>query len=289
MDFNFIKMQGCGNDFLIFDSMHQEPTPFYPREVLWLCDRNFGIGADGVVILTRSENYHAKWIFYNSDGSEAEMCGNAARCVIRYLAEHHFPHDVPICLETKAGVVKGQLRDSTGLVEVTLTSKSYERFDYDQKVIATDKYSVEVNLINTGVPHAVVEVKDIYSYPILQVGKDLRAHPAFGPEGANVTFFQRLVGPRIRSTTFERGVEGETLACGTGAAAAAIIYSETYMQPLPIEVNVPGGELLVDISPVSKMLLLRGPAQYVFNVSVPEIPHNFEKCHLHSSPKRPSI
>jgi len=288
MDFNFVKMQGCGNDFLIYDSMHQEPTPFYPREVLWLCDRNFGVGADGLVILTRSEKYHAKWLFYNSDGSEAEMCGNAARCVVRYLTENHFPHDVPICLETKAGVIKGQIKDNPSTVEITLTSKSYDRFDYTQKIIATDKYSVEVNLINTGVPHAVVEVKDLASYPILQVGRELRNHPAFGPEGANVTFFQRVVGSRIRSTTFERGVEGETLACGTGAAAAAIIYSETYMQPLPVEVVVPGGELLVDISPVSKMLLLQGPTQYIFNISVPEIPHNFEKCHLYSSPKRPS-
>jgi diaminopimelate epimerase len=288
MEFNFIKMQGCGNDFLFMDSMQSEPSPFYPREISWLCDRNYGVGADGLVVLTKSEKYHAKWIFYNSDGSQAEMCGNAARCAIRYLTETYFPNDVPICIETKAGVIKGQMK-GPGLVEVTLTPKSYERFEYEQKVVATDKYSVEVSLINTGVPHAVVEVKDLNSYPIWQVGKDLRSHPAMGPEGANVTFFERLVGPRIKATTFERGVEGETLACGTGAAAAAIIYSETYLQPLPIEVIVPGGELVVDISPVSKMLLLQGPANYCFTVNIPEIMTGFEKVFTYSQGKRPSV
>ncbi|NBT58441.1 diaminopimelate epimerase, partial [bacterium] len=247
-----------------------------------------GIGADGLVVLTKSEQYHAKWIFYNSDGSEAEMCGNAARCAIRYLAENYFPNDVPICIETKIGVIKGQMKGPS-LVEVTLTPKSYTRFEYEQKLVATDKYSLDVHLINTGVPHAVIEVKDLDTYPILQVGKDLRSHSAMGPEGANVTFFQRLVGPRIKATTFERGVEGETLACGTGAAAAAIVYSETYLQPLPIEVIVPGGELLVDISPVSKMLLLQGPAAYCFTVTVPEISSGFEKVYPYSQGKRPNL
>jgi diaminopimelate epimerase len=279
-------MQGCGNDFLILDSMQSEPTPFYPQEIQWLCDRNFGVGADGLVILTKSPEYHCKWLFYNSDGSEAEMCGNAARCIVRYLSENYFPHDVPITIETKAGVIKGRMMDQPGMVEITLISKSFDRFEYDQKIIATDKYSLEVNLINTGVPHAVIEVKDLASYPILEVGRVVRSHPAIGPEGANVTFFQRLVGPRIRSTTFERGVERETLACGTGAAAAAIVYSETYMQPLPIEVSVPGGDLVVDVSPVSKMLLLQGPAQYVYKISLSEIVNNFEKPILYSQPRR---
>lgn len=282
MELNFLKMHGCGNDFLMMDSMASQPPSFYPREIEWLCDRNFGVGADGLVILTRSDENHAKWIFYNSDGSEAEMCGNAARCAVRYLADRYYPNDIPIRIETKAGVIKGQVLDTRGLVEVTLTAKAYEKFEYEPKVIATDKYSLEVNLINTGVPHAVVEVKDLSSYPILQIGRDLRSHPSMGPAGANVTFFQRLVGPRIRSTTFERGVENETLACGTGAAAAAIIYSETYLQPLPIEVIVPGGELNVDISPVSKMLLLRGPAEYIYSVNLPEISNNFEKRVLFS-------
>jgi len=286
MDLNFLKMQGCGNDFLILDSMQSEPTSFYPPEIPWLCDRNFGVGADGLVILTKSQEHHAKWIFYNSDGSEAEMCGNAARCVIRYLAENYFPHDIPITVQTKAGVIKGRLLDQIGMVEITLASKPYEKFECEQKIIANEKYSLDVTLINTGVPHAVIEVKDLASYPILEVGRMVRSHPSVGSEGANVTFFQRLVGPRIRSTTFERGVEGETLACGTGAAAAAIAYSETYLQPLPIEVNVPGGELVVDISPVSKMLLLQGPAQYVFKVSLTEIVNNFEKPFLHSQPRR---
>lgn len=289
MEFNFLKMQACGNDFLILDSLHSDPPPFYPREIAWLCDRHFGVGADGLVVLMKSQEYHAKWAFYNSDGSEADMCGNAARCAVRYLSEKYYPNDIPICLETKAGVIKGQIKEDTRTIEVTVTSKSYERFDFEQKILATDKYSIEAFLINTGVPHAVVEVKDLDTYPILQVGKDLIRHPALGELGANITFFQRLVGQRIRATTFERGVETETLSCGTGAAAAAVVYSEQYLQPLPIEVSVPGGELVVDISPVSKMLLLQGPANYVYQVSLNEMINNFEKIYPFSQARRPSL
>lgn len=283
MDLRIIKMQGCGNDFLFMDYIQGDAPNFYPREVRYLCDRHFGLGADGLVILQKSPEAHAQWKFYNSDGSEAEMCGNAARCAIKYLSERYYPHDVPITLQTKAGLIKGKPVEHSDLIEVTLSPNHFERFEYDHKIIATDKYSLEVYFINTGVPHAVIEVKDIMTYPILQVGQDLRHHPTFGPEGTNVTFYQRLVGSRIRSTTYERGVENETMACGTGAAAAAVIYSEVYLQPMPIEVHVPGGDLIVDLSPVSKMLLLQGPARYVFDINITDIPPGFESLRLFSS------
>ena len=125
-----------------------------------------------------------------------------------------------------------------------------------------------------------IEVKDISTYPILDVGKRLLKHPAFGPAGTNVTFFQRMVGQRIKATTFERGVEYETFACGTGVAAAAIVYSELFLQPFPIEVEVPGGVLNVDVSPVSKMLLLQGPAQHVYTVELDGLPRHFDKPFL---------
>lgn len=277
MKLRFHKMQGCGNDFLFLDSMGDEPPEFYPGEVIHLCDRHYGVGADGLVILHRGKGKaDAAWTFYNCDGSEAEMCGNAARCAVRYLAEKHFPGDDPISLETKAGVIKGKYLGKN-LVEITMFSQGNLRFEYDEKVIATEKNMFTTFCINTGVPHAVIEVKDILSYPIDQVGRLLVKHPAFGAAGSNVTFFQRLVGNRIRSTTFERGVETETLACGTGATAAAIIYSEQYMQNFPVEVSVPGGDLTIDMSPVSKMLLLRGPADHVFEVDMESVEGNFEQ------------
>jgi len=268
--FHFTKMHGAGNDFLILDHMGDRDVPprLYPHEVAFFCHRQFGIGADGLVMLFRGSSTDAAWRFYNSDGSEAEMCGNAARCAIKLLHERHFPgSDQVISIETKAGVIRGKtLAGDT--VEITLVSEAGKRFEYQERVIQTEKNAFDVYCIDTGVPHAVIEVKDIRSYPIEAVGRLLVSHSAFGPAGANVTFFQRLVGSHIRSTTFERGVERETLACGTGAAAAAVLFTELYMQSFPVEVAVPGGQLTVDMSPVSKLLLLRGPAQVCFKVDM---------------------
>lgn len=281
MRFDFVKMQACGNDFILFDSMNHQPPKFAAHEIRWICDRHFGIGADGLVVLTPGERTHASWTFYNSDGSEAEMCGNAARCVIAHLHENHFPEESPIALETKAGVIRGRRIDRS-TVELALFELTPERSEYKQLVLAVGEYNLEVNLINTGVPHAVIEVKDITTFPIEQIGSALVRHEAFGEQGSNITFYQRVVGNRIRSTTFERGVEKETFACGTGVAAAALVYSQTYMQQLPVEVLAPGGELLVDVSPYSKMLLLTGRVEHVFNLTLEDIPNNFEQPVLYS-------
>jgi diaminopimelate epimerase len=287
MNLKFTKMQGCGNDFLILDYVNSEPPPFYPREVQFLCDRHFGIGADGLVLLQPGDNNaHARWTYYNSDGSEAEMCGNAARCVVKFLAEKHFPNESPISIQTKAGVIRGRMIEDTPLVEIALFKKDNNHFEYKQKVIKTEHHTFDLCSINTGVPHAVIEVKDIFAYPILSVGKELVKHPAFGDEGTNVTFYQRLVGSRIRSTTFERGVENETFACGTGVAAAAVIFSETYLQPLPVEVVTPGGEMKVDLSPVSEWIVIQGPAEYVFEVEMEGVFSAFEKPFLFSGNRR---
>lgn len=270
------KMQGCGNDFLFVDSMTAHPPEFYPSEVRYLCDRHFGVGADGLVVLSGSEEAHAKWKFYNSDGSEAEMCGNAARCTIRFLQDRYFPEFEVISFMTKAGVIKGRKIPDTGNIEITLLAKGDQKFNYEQLTLKTEKNTFEGYWIDTGVPHFVMEVKDLATYPIQQVGKLLRHHPAFGEAGSNVTFFQCVVGNRLKATTYERGVEKETLACGTGVAAAAIVHSELYLQPFPIEVAAPGGDLVVDLSPVSRLLVLQGPAEYVMECTVQEVPHNFE-------------
>ena len=286
MRFPFHKMHGCGNDFLIIDYVGAHAPEFFPEEVAYLCDRHYGLGADGLVVLYEEKNVHAAWRFYNSDGSRAEMCGNAARCVIKYLAERHYPEEVPISLGTDVGIIKGKLmEENPGIVEITLSPNPIKEFEFEQKLIVAGENSFDVNFINTGVPHAVLEVKDIATYPILDVGRRLLKHPAFGPSGTNVTFFQRVVGQKIKATTFERGVEYETFACGTGVAAAAIIYSELFLQPFPIEVEVPGGVLEADVSPVSKMLVLRGPAQYVYSVELDALPRHFEKPFLFSDRK----
>jgi diaminopimelate epimerase len=286
MKLSFTKMHGCGNDFLFLDLMNEDqPQLLTKDQILFLCDRNFGIGADGVVILERLRTGHNQWHFYNSDGSEAEMCGNAARCAIRYLSEAYFPEHEVTAMETLAGTIKGKVLDpTTGRVEVTLMSRGQARFDYEEKTIRFEDDVLRLFCLDTGVPHAVLEVKEIRRYPIEKVGRFLVGHSAFEPEGTNVTFFEKSVGQRIISTTFERGVEKETYACGTGAAAAALIFSQLYMMPLPVEVSVPGGDLEVDISPQAKMLLLRGQTDYVMRIDLDEVPQDFEKKTLYSDP-----
>lgn len=277
MNLQFYKMQGCGNDFLILDYLKDADAPeFNAREIQFFCNRNFGLGADGFVQILPSVDAHAKWNFYNCDGSVAEMCGNAARCVILFLADKYFPDEELISLETKAGIIRGKVFPHERYVEVMMMPGHTGGVEVEEVVVKTDETAHRLFCVNTGVPHAVVEVEDLKNYPVTQVGRSLLHHPIFGAEGSNITFFEKVLGNKILSTTFERGVEEETLACGTGAAAAAIVYSQLYLQAFPIEVTVPGGTLAIDFSPVSKYMLLRGPAEYVMQVELPDFPPNFE-------------
>ncbi len=276
MSLSFFKMNGAGNDFLLLDCMKEDGfIPLKKEEIVYLCDRNFGLGADGLVVLAKGRGKHCEWRFFNCDGSEAGMCGNAARCVVRFLADKYFPLEDVITIETKVGVIKGRPMGDDGQVEITLIEEGLKRIDFWEKIIKMDDTALRLYCIDTGVPHAVLEVTDIRKYPITKVGKFLVGHAAFAPEGTNVTFFQGNMGQQILATTFERGVEKETLACGTGAAAAALVYSQLYMQPLPILVSVPGGDLHVDLSPTVKKLLLKGPTDYAFHVRLEDIPDDF--------------
>jgi diaminopimelate epimerase len=274
-------MQGCGNDFLIMDYIGDaDPPRFSSREISFFCDRHFGIGADGLVLLktAESERNLASWSFYNCDGSEAEMCGNAARCVVRFLSEKFEKQAEEgwglVEFETAVGVIKGRITNED-MVEVTLFPSREVSLEYEELTLRVGTEPYRIYFINTGVPHAVIEVPKIHEFPVNQVGKALVKHSAFGPAGTNVTFFQQDIGQRIFSTTFERGVEEETLACGTGAAAAAIVYAQLYIQTLPIEVIVPGGTLFVDSSPVSKVILLRGPAEYVMSIELQDVTNEY--------------
>ncbi len=286
MRFAFTKMHGCGNDFIIVDNFRQENRiPLTRPEIQALCDRHFGIGADGFVVIRRSEleKVDMAWDFFNSDGSTAEMCGNAARCVIRYATERHFSLGTVLAMETKAGIVKGKLLPND-ISEVTMFPMKDTGFDIEEKILSTEKNVFQTLCVNTGVPHAVIEVKDISSYPISSVGKLLVNHAAF-KAGSNITFYQRVSTNKITSTTFERGVEEQTYACGTGATAAAIVFAEQYMQDFPVEVTVPGGELEVDVSPISKIVLLRGQTAYVCDGEAETPPGDYHAATLFGSKK----
>lgn len=286
MKLNFTKMEGCGNDFIFIDCMRgRGAISLKPNQIRQICDRHFGVGADGVVLLFEGTQAMAHWKFFNADGTEAEMCGNAARCAILFLAERHFPNEKVVSILTEAGVIKGK-RLAPGLAEVTMVSKNNPQYRYSDKVVMLEGVGpIRTYFIDAGVPHAVVEVESLKDYPIQKIGAFLRSHPTYGKQGTNVTFFQKGTNNTISVTTFERGVEDETMACGTGAVAAASIFSEIFLQPLPIIVKVPGGELTVDVSPVSKVVLLRGPASFVYEGEYPLSSVGYTSTSLYSRPK----
>jgi diaminopimelate epimerase len=264
MTLAFTKMSGAGNDFILFDNRAGQ-IALTPQQVERLCHRQFGIGADGVMLLVPSTSGQADWAwqFYNSDGSDAEMCGNGARCFARYIQQVAGWSAPTLRFDTRAGVIAARFDGER--VTIRLTEPKGLRL---REPVATSVGLLEVSSLNTGVPHAVVFVPDADQAMVLQLGKELRYHAHFAPRGTNVNFAQ-LKGPGfIRVRTYERGVEGETLACGTGVTASAILAARVHDFPSPVRVQVQGGdELTVAFTRDGdsyRDVELTGPATFVF-------------------------
>jgi len=215
---SFVKMQGAGNDFVLVDARSSARVPVaraaFAKKI---CDRKFGVGADGLLVLQKTRNADVRMRIFNADGSEAQMCGNGARCLALYYSQRS--HKKAFRIETGSGVLEARV---TGRVFVRLHMTDPTDIRLDQRV-RLGQESVDVDYINSGVPHAVVEVKDLESVPVLRLGRALRRHDLFAPAGTNVNFIRIIDAQRIDIRTYERGVEAETLACGTGSVAGAII------------------------------------------------------------------
>lgn len=267
MQVAFTKMSGAGNDFILVDNRDGR-VALTPAQVARLCHRQFGIGADGVLLLKPAANGAAQWAwdFYNSDGSTADMCGNGARCFARF-ARRAAGGEGPLTFETGAGVITGTFDGER--VTVNLTPPHGLRLD---ETVATAARPVTVHSLNTGVPHAVVFVPDADAAMVQERGRELRFHPHFGPKGTNVNFVQVLGPGAIRVRTYERGVEGETLACGTGVTAAALVSTRKHGWPSPVDVQVQGGDRLQVAfrEAVGEFadVRLTGPATFVFEGTV---------------------
>jgi diaminopimelate epimerase len=259
----FTKMNGAGNDFVLIDNRAQTLS-LTRAQIVRLCDRHRGIGADGLILLVPASSGKADWAweFYNSDGSTGEMCGNGARCFARFVqARTGITRD--FTFETGAGVITARFAGEC--VTVDLTAPANLRLN-EELALAAGKQTV--HSLNTGVPHAVLFVPDADQAMVLQLGPEIRRHPQFVPQGTNVNFVQVLGPGQIRVRTFERGVEGETLACGTGVTASALISALVHGFDSPIRVQVQGGDRLevtfrrqeggfADVR-------LTGPAEFVF-------------------------
>ena len=259
----FTKMNGAGNDFVLIDNRDRKLS-LLPEQIVGLCNRQKAIGADGLILLENSSNGKADfaWKFYNSDGSEAEMCGNGARCFARFVRQLTGKED-RIAFETLSGIIHAEFVDH--LVKVSLTTPSHLRLGMD---ILWEGESRKVHFINTGVPHAVYFVDQIASIPVQKWGASLRYHDQFSPKGTNVNFVQVLNAHSIRVRTYERGVEGETLACGTGVTASALITARVFDCPSPVTVTTQGGDQLqVGFTRTGenfKDVTLTGPAEVSF-------------------------
>jgi diaminopimelate epimerase len=228
----FAKMVGTGNDFVVVDTRRRRSDGMksqWSRISRFACDRHVGVGADGLLVLEPSATAHVRMRVFNPDGSEAQMCGNGARCVARYVTTSSAQR---VKIETKAGILEGRVRGDQ--VAMHMTDPTELRLGL---VVDVGSESFRLGVVNTGVPHAVVPVTALDDVDVARVGRALRYHSVFGPRGTNVDFVQPRSGTltRLRVRTYERGVEGETLACGTGIAASAILHAlsadATHLRP----------------------------------------------------------
>ena len=226
----FTKMVGSGNDFIIITGA---PSGNLPKLAKILCDRRFGIGADGVLLLDKCKDADLSMRIFNADGSEAQMCGNGARCAAFFNGRPK----TRLC--TAAGVINAEVCGNQ--VKIQLTTPKDINLDIPLKV---NSRLLKVNFINTGVPHVVIFVKGIDDINVKDIGSNIRHHQKFSPRGTNVNFVQVKGKDLIQIRTYERGVEDETLACGTGSTAAALIFAlKNNLEDL-IKVKTQSGEIL---------------------------------------------
>ena len=259
----FTKMNGAGNDFVLVDN-REGKLRLSPNDVVKICHRQRGVGADGLLLLVPSRTGNADWAwdFYNSDGSTAEMCGNGARCFARFVQRQAGARS-KTTFETGAGIIAATFDGDR--VRINLTEPKDLRLN--EKVELSTGIET-IHSLNTGVPHAVLFVPDADKAMVQGLGHEIRFHRHFAPKGTNANFVQVLGRGQIRVRTYERGVEGETLACGTGVTASALIAAKLHGFTSPISVKVQGGDLLEvsfrENNGQFEEVHLAGPADFVF-------------------------
>lgn len=265
----FWKMNGAGNDFVVFDNRDQS-LDFSKEKIAQICNRQRGVGGDGLLMVEPAQNGAAdfRMRYYNADGGEAEMCGNGARCFARFVNLLNDNQLETTSFETIAGVIGAEFFGDEVRIELS------EPFDQQTGVeLDLDGEQFTVHSINTGVPHAVVFVDDLEKIDIVRFGSAIRYHQHFSPAGTNANFVEKKSDGSIAIRTYERGVEGETLACGTGMVACAIFHHELNGASTPVQVSVAGGETLEvgfqknEAENYQKVTLL-GPAQFTFEGSL---------------------
>ncbi len=262
----FTKMNGAGNDFVLMDNRAGD-IHLNRSQIAHLCDRHRGIGADGILLLEKAANRaDFRMRYFNADGGEAEMCGNGARCFARF-ANRVAGAEGKISFETPAGVISARLIGD--LVTLKMTEPADLRLNIPLRIATKDK---AIHFINSGVPHVVIPVSQVDDVDVQREGAAIRHHEMFSPKGANVNFIEKRGANKIAVRTYERGVEDETLACGTGVVASALVFAACEKINGPVGVLVRGGdELQVDFERSGeqfKNVTLTGPAEFAFEGTV---------------------
>ncbi len=255
----FFKIEGSGNDFVVTDNRNLKITK-RRQTAIRLCDRKFGIGADGLLLLERSKKADFRMRIFNPDGSEAEMCGNGLRCILRFAVETGIERKKIISVETKAGVLEGRVSGATVRAQLNITGKPHLNLK-----IPVGSTAITGHLLNTGVPHTVIVTDDINSINLQSLGPEIRYHNIFKPKGTNVDWIEVVGKHSIKIRTYERGVEGETLSCGTGSVAAGIVGFLLGLLEPPVTVLARSGEkLIVSFDKHLRTVYLEGKISIVF-------------------------
>jgi diaminopimelate epimerase len=270
MEVLFTKMQGLGNDFVLFDGL-RSPLCLTPEQVRRIADRRLGIGCDQVLLLEPGQDPEAdaRYRIFNADGKEVEQCGNGSRCVARYLRDERLIETDAIVVETLAGLIRMYCQ-SDGQIRVDMGAPRLAPEDIPMRVqelhgtyeIEIDGARVSVYPISMGNPHAVLCIEDITAVPVASLGPLIERHRLF-PEGVNAGFMQVVDAHHIHLRVYERGV-GETPACGTGACAAVVAGRLQKLLGQAVEVELPGGRLFIQWEGGESSVWMTGPAIRVF-------------------------
>ncbi|KPJ59617.1 MAG: hypothetical protein AMJ46_10370 [Latescibacteria bacterium DG_63] len=259
---HFYKASGAGNHFVLLDVTRGNPAMRKRTLVRALCVNAFSVGADGVIFIQRSPRAHFKVTYYNADGHEASMCGNGVRCAARFAFEKHLA-PARMKIETPRGVLEAHVK--RGTVEAQMGRPSGLK---QNVTVSTSSGKVVGDVVDTGVPHFVTSVKRWKNLDVNRLGREIRLHSTFRPHGVNVDFVKRTTDGTLLVRTYERGVEAETLACGTGAVAAAVCLAERGHVGSQVKVLTRGGDTLTvrfkDKSNPLGNIQLEGPAQVVY-------------------------
>jgi diaminopimelate epimerase len=260
---SFVKMSGAGNDFIIIDKAQYPKIALTNTVISRLCNRRNGIGADGIIIISDREEFDFSMDYFNADGSTGTLCGNGARCAIK------FARDTGKAKSNHVSFISNEI-EYTG----ELLNNGLIKFNMKPPVNIEENISLEVagsgisaSFLHTGSPHVVIVVDDIDDVPVLKIGREIRYSENYTPDGTNVNFIE-ATGKKIFIRTYERGVEDETYACGTGAVAAAIIGNIKFGIKPPVSLHTKGGDELV-VSFIAngsdyKNVSLTGPVKEVF-------------------------